>query len=363
MSSATITDPALRAMSALTGRFFRRGLIIALASGLLYGLYSAFLTQGMAVGPWRGWYAPDQSLLSAFVVVYVLGMLGSGVNDLISALWMVGIAGVKGKVLDVWRCLKSKPGAVMAICALIGGPIANGAYIIALQMIGPMAATITALCPAIGAIIGRLLFKQTLNLRMGTGILICLIAAGLTSSDAFTGLEIDTTFLLGLGIAFVAALGWGIEGAVAGFGTSVMDYEISISIRQTVSGLSTLLIAVPVLALIGGQLGQAPHLIAAALTSPQALPWFILSGLCAGLSFGLWYKGNSMSGAALGMACNGTYAFWVPLCCWILLGLVLGQTGWTLTWLNWFSAVLMVAGIFLIAVDPLAWLRRRRQEA
>ena len=363
MQLTTTADPALKAMTAMTSRFFRRGLIIALVSGMLYGLYSAFLTQGMSVGPWATWYAPDQTLLTAFVVVYVLGMLGSGVNDLISAVWMVGIAGVKGKFLDVLRCLKSKPGAVMAVCALIGGPVANGAYIIALQMIGPMAATITALCPTIGAIIGRLLFKQPLNLRMGFGIVICLIAAGLTSTGAFTGVTVNTTFLLGVGIAFIAALGWGIEGAVAGFGTSVMDYEISISIRQTVSGLSTLLVAVPVLALIGGHLAQAPHLTIAALTSAQALPWFILSGLCAGLSFGLWYKGNSMSGAALGMACNGTYAFWVPLFCWIILGLILRQDGWSLSWLNWFSALLMVVGIFLIAVNPMAWLRRQPREA
>jgi len=342
-------------MRALTGRYFRRGLVIALIGGALYGLYSAFLSQGMAVGVWGEWYAEGQHVLTAFTVVYVLGMLGSGVNDLISAFWMVGIAGVKGKMLDVLRCARTKPGAVMAVCAVIGGPVANGAYIIALQMVGPVAAAITALCPAIGAIIGRLLFKQPLNLRMSVGIAICFGAALLTSTGAFGGLTIDWRFLLGLAIAFIAALGWGVEGAVAGFGTSVLDYEIGIAIRQTVSGLSTLVLAVPVLALFAGRIALAPELTWAALTSGPSLPWFLLSGLCAGMSFGLWYKGNSMCGAALGMACNATYAFFVPLFCWLLLGLMLGQPGWSMQPLAWLAALLMIVGIFLIAVNPVTF--------
>jgi len=353
----TASPEALSAMRALSSRFFRRGLIIALIGGALYGLYSAFLSQGMSVGAWGKWYAEDQHVLTAFTVVYVLGMLGSGVNDLISALWMVGIAGVKGKLADVLRCVRTKPGAVMAICAVIGGPIANGAYIIALQMVGPVAAAITALCPAIGAIIGRILFKQPLNLRMMTGIAICFAAALLTSVEAFGGVTIDWRFLLGLAIAFIAALGWGIEGAVAGFGTSVLDYEIAIAIRQTVSGLSTLVLAVPILALFAGRLALAPELTWAALTSGPSLPWFLLSGLCAGMSFGLWYKGNSMCGAALGMACNATYAFFVPLFCWLLLGLILRQPGWSMSPLNWVAALLMIIGIFLIAVNPVTFVR------
>ena len=351
------TPQAMAAMHNLTSRFFRRGLVIALIGGALYGLYSAFLLQGTSVGVWGEWYAEDQHVLTAFTVVYVLGMLGSGVNDLISAFWMVGIAGVKGKIADVLRCARTKPGAVMAVCAIIGGPIANGAYIIALQMMGPIAAAITALCPAIGAIISRLLFKQTLNARMMVGILICFGAALLISREAFVGVTVDTTFLLGMAIAFIAALGWGVEGAVAGFGTSVMDYEIGISIRQTVSGLSTLVIAVPVLAWFAGRVALAPELTLAAFTSWPSLPWFVLSGLCAGMSFGLWYKGNSMCGTALGMACNATYSFFVPLFAWLLLGVILGQSGYTMGAWQWVAAFLMVVGIFLIAVNPVQFVR------
>jgi drug/metabolite transporter (DMT)-like permease len=352
----------------LTG-FMRKGVMIAIVSGMLYGVYSALVSVGMFTGPWVEWYGenptfPVAAAMVPFVVVYALGILGSGLNDIIAAVWMDGIAVAKGKFVDFLRCFKSKPGAIMIVCGIIGGPIANGAYIIALQLAGPMAATVSALCPAIGAIFGRILFKQELNARMIFGIIICLAATVIIGSSAFlTGIEIDTQFLLGLGIAFIAALGWGIEGAVGGYGTSVIDYEISISIRETVSGFTTLFILLPILCIAAGNMGLWGHLLGAAISAPSSLIWFVFSGLAAGLSFGLWYKGTSMCGAALGMACNGAYSFWVPFFCWILMGLILGWDGYALAWYQWFAAILMVVGIFLIALNPLDWFKKKAQEA
>ena len=39
--------------------------------------------------------------------------------------------------------------------------------------------------------------------------------------------------VLGIILAIVAAFGWGLEGVIAGFGTSMIDSEIGIAIRQT----------------------------------------------------------------------------------------------------------------------------------
>jgi len=353
---------AMAAMRSLTSRFFRRGVIFAVASGIIYGIFSAAITEGMSIGPWADWYGDNTSMLSAFVIIYVLGMLGSGINDIISAVFATGIASAKGKFLDFLRVLKTKPGLVMMICALLGGPIANSAYIISLQLIGPIAATISALCPAIGAIIARVLFKAPLNLRMGIGILICLTATCMIGSLAFTEVDISPNFVLGLAIAAVAAFGWGFEGAVGGYGTTVIDYEISVSIRQTTSGIVNLFIAVPILCLIAGNLGLWPQLVGQAFSSGPSLAFFAVAGLCSALTFGFWYKGTSMVGAALSMACNGAYSFWVPFFCWLFLGVLLGQDGFALLPIQWAAAVIMVIGIFLIALNPLDYLRRKKKE-
>lgn len=338
--------------------FFKKGVTVAILSGMCYGLYTAFLTLGMSKGVWADWYGVNVVYaLSAFVITYMLGALGSAINDSISGIWCLIIAAGKGKLGDFFRTLKTKPGVMMMCCALVGGPIASTAYVVGLQLAGSMVVPITALCSAIGAILGRVLFKQKLNTRMIVGIIICFLASAVIGGTSFT--TMDSKAVLGCAIAFIAALGWGIEGCIAGFGTSMIDYEIGITIRQCTSGLSNLIILLPIFALMAGKFSLAPTLIAAAVTSSSSIVWFVVSGFFAVFAYSLWYKGNSMCGAPLGMTCNGAYSFWGPFFCWIILGLIGGQDGWTLTAVQWIAAVIMIVGIWLIAMNPLDVFRKK----
>jgi len=342
----------------LSSSFFKKGITVAILSGMCYGLYSAFLTLGMSNGAWADWYGINTAALSAFVITYMLGALGSAVNDTISAVWCIGIAGAKGKLGDFFRTLSTKPGKMMMIAALIGGPIASTAYVVALQMAGSIVIPITALCPAIGAILARILFKQKLNARMILGIAICFTASFMIGSTSLGG-DAPEGLFLGICIAFIAALGWGLEGCVAGYGTSMIDYEIGITIRQATSGLSNLIILLPIFGLLAGDIGLAPSLVISAVTSGSAMVWFVVSAFFAVFAYSLWYKGNSMCGAALGMACNGAYSFWGPFFCWLVLGVFVGQEGWALPPIAWAAAVVMVIGILVIAMNPLDLFRKK----
>lgn len=347
--------------------FLKKGIAIAIISGILYGCYSAFLTKGMAVGIWAEWYGavPTTIVLSAFVGTYVLGAIGCAINDTCAGIWMLIISAVKGLLGDVFRCFKTKPGVLMILAALAGGPIANTAYVIGLAMAGPIAAPITALCSAIGAILGRILFKQELNARMIVGILICFTAGVILGGSTFDATNM--TAFIGMCIAFVAAIGWGFEGCIGGYGVSMMDNQIGITIREITSGLSNIIIMVPLLSLIGlnfggGGIGEGYSLLMNGFSDFVSLKWFLLSGLCCGLSFALWYKGNSMCGAALGMTCNAAYSFWTPLCCWILMGLIFGEEGYALTAIQWAMAIVIVFGIWLIAMNPLDLFRKKEED-
>lgn len=171
--------------------------------------------------------------------------------------------------------------------------------------------------------------------------------------------------LSGCVFAFLAAFGWGFEGCVAGFGTISIDYRIGIAIRQVTAGLLELLIAFPVLAIMGGGIESVPELLGAAITSP-ALLIFAISGLFAMPAYSFWYQGNSMCGTALGMACNGMYAFWEPLFIWIILGVLnIGDMSADyppLTSAQWIGAIVMVIGIFCIAANPLEIVRKKQEE-
>lgn len=361
MENNNANESAIAAKKKLSAQFFKKGITIALLSGLMYGFYSAFLTLGMTKGVWSDWYGANSAGLSAFAVTYLLAALGSAVNDTCSAVWAMLYAGIKGKFGDFLRCINTTPGRVMILAALIGGPISSTAYVVGLQMAGSIVIPITALCPAIGAILGRILFKQELNKRMMLGIAICVTASFMIGSTSIGG-DTQKGTLLGICIAFLAALGWGFEGCVAGYGTSMIDSEIGITIRQVTAGLSNLIILLPILSIMAGNVNLSTELATAAFTSGPAMIWLAASGLCAFVSYMMWYKGNSMCGAALGMACNGTYSFWGPFCCWIVLGVFYGIDGWSLPPIAWCAAVLMVVGILVIAMNPLDLFRKKEEK-
>lgn len=352
-------DPsAVIAKKKLSEQFFKKGIMIGLLSGVTYGLYSAFLTFGMTKGVWSDWYGPNTAGLSTFAIAYLLGALGGAVNDICSAIWAMINAAIKGKFGDFIRCLNTAPGRMMILAALAGGPVASTAYVVGLQMAGSIVTPITALCPAIGAILGRILFKQKISKRVTIGIIICVIASFLIGSTSI-GNDAPDGMFLGLCIAFFAALGWGFEGCIAGYGTSMIDSEIGITIRQATSGLANLFILVPIFGKMSGSVKLSFALAGQAFTSGPAMIWFALSGLCAFVSFMTWYKGNSMCGATLGMACNATYSFWGPFFCWIILGIFGGIDGWSLPPIAWISAILMMLGILVIAMNPMDLFRKK----
>lgn len=351
-------DDAMKAKGAkkrLDSSFFKKGLTVAILSGMSYGLYTAFITVAMGKGIWADW----NSVLSNMAKVFLLGVLGAGLNDLFSAFWAIIMAVKGGKFRDFWLTIKSKPGVIMITAALVGGPIAGVAYIIAIQMAGPIVIPIAALNVAVGAILGRIFFKQPLTARMILGVIICIGASFMIGLTSLTG-EGSSNMALGIVIALIAAIGWGFEGTIAGFGTSMIDYEIGITIRQLTSGLTNLFILLPILSIIeGGGFSIYGTLLSGAFTDGPSLIFFVISGFFTLYAFSLWYKGNSMCGAALGMACNGAYSFWGPFFSWLIIGVFMKQAGFDIPAIAWVAALVMAVGIVTIATNPLDFFKKK----
>ena len=354
-------------------KFFVRGIAFAIASGICYGLYTGFLTLAETQGVWGEWFAGEpwgggNPALSPFVITFVLAALAAGLNDVFSGIWSLAVCAKNRQLGDFWKTVKTKPGRIMILCAAIGGPLATIAYIVGLNAATAagnpgVIVPIAALNCAIGAVLGRVFFKQELNAHKVVGIVICLLAGAIIGGTSFAAMGPEA--LLGCLFAFVAAFGWGFEGCVAGFGTILIDYRIGIAIRQVTAGLLELLVMFPLLAIVGGEAACIPDLAGAALSSP-ALPVFVISGFFAMPAYSFWYKGNSMCGAALGMACNGMYAFWGPFFIWLIMGVLniggMAESYPPLAPMQWVGALIMVAGIFCIAVDPMKLFRGNKEE-
>lgn len=345
------TKEALEAKKKMEKSFRIKGICIGLMSGFLYGGYTAFMTQGMKSGIWAGWYGAAGGL-SAFALMYTLSAVGAAVNDICSAIWSLIYAAFIGRLGDFIRSLNSKPGRTLIIAALIGGPLASTSYVVGLQMAGSIIIPIAALNAAIGAIIGKLVYKQTLSGGMLAGIGLCFGAAVLIGSTGFTGgVGFSAATVMGIAAGFLAALGWGIEGAVGGYACCMVDYEVAIVIRQCTSGLANGVVLCSLLSLIGGDgIISGIALVGQALTDGSSIWMFAIGGIFASFSFKFWYKSSSMCGAALGMGCNGTYAFWGPFWCLIVCGIIFGEDGYSIPWQGWIGAVIMVIGILVLAL-------------
>ena len=82
---------------------------------------------------------------------------------------------------------KPRAGRVMMLCAVIGGPFATICYVIGLNSATAsgnpgVIVPIAALNCAIGAVLGRILFKQELKAHKVVVILVCLASASMTGS-------------------------------------------------------------------------------------------------------------------------------------------------------------------------------------
>ena len=365
MSDSAMTAPnnALAAKQAQEKSYRKKGIFIALMSGFLYGGYTAFMTQGMATGVWVDYYGGTgvAAGLSAFALVYTLSAVGAAVNDICSAVWTLIYAAIIGRLGDFARSINTKPGRILIVAAIIGGPLASTAYVIGLQMAGSIIVPIAALNAAIGAIIGRIIYKQKLSGGMILGIVICFAAAVIIGlfgygipEGGLAGIfgNMSGEAVIGIIAAFCAALGWGIEGAVGGYACCMVDTEVAICIRQCTSGIVNAVILCSLLSLMGGDgIGSGLALVGHALADGPSIWMFFIGGVFASWSFKFWYKGASMCGAALGMGCNGTYAFWGPLYCLVVCGLIFGGEGWNIAWPGWVGAIILVIGIFVLAIS------------
>lgn len=321
---------AANKMQEMQKKFRRTGIIMGVLSGFTYGVYSTFIVLA----------GQKEPLLSAAALVMAVAFVTCGLNDLIAGIWLLIWNAKKGKLSELGRSIKTFPGKMIIIGALIGGPLANGAYLLGLTMAGAAAIPISATCALFGAIFAWIFLKQKLTARVIVGMIVCVAGAVIINLVKPEG---ASNFTLGIIFAFVAAISWGLEGMVSSFGGAILDCDIAVNIRELVSGVVILFIIVPIINAMG--------LLTSTVTSVSPMIWLILSGLSAAVSFLTWYKSNSTVGCAIGMSLNVTYALWGVVLSVLFLGTVMTPT-------MLIGSVVIVVGAVLVTMNPLDFLKK-----
>lgn len=305
------------------------GIWAGIISGLTYGIYTTLVMVA-------GYYEPLVTAAGLLAAPYVC----SGLNDLFAGIWLSVYNIKRGRMAEVWQCLKTRPGQMIVFGSLLGGPIANGAYLVGLALAGAYAIPISATCSLFGAIFSWLFLKQRPTKRVVAGMIICVAGAIIINWVEPEGTK---NFTLGIICALIAAICWGLEGMFSSFSGEELEPEISVNLRELISGIVDLAIIVPAV--------KALSLLMGTLQAGIPVIWLLVAGLSAAVSFLTWYKSNALVGCAIGMSLNVTYAFWGVLFCVLFLGQEL-----TVTIVA--GSIIIVLGAVIVTMNPLDLFRK-----
>lgn len=320
---------AHKQMVELTKKFRSIGIRSGIISGLFYGLYSFVV---MIISG----FDPIKSAVGIFAAPFVMG----SINDFLGGCVLLLNVIRTGKFKELGRSLATKPGKIMLLGFILGGPIANGAYLIGLSLAGAFAIPVSATTAAFGALFAAVFLKQKITPRVGAGMILCVAGAVILNLVKPEG---ATNFTLGIILAIVAAICWGLEGTISSFGGAMLDSEVAVTIRQIVSGLIQMVIIVPMIGATG--------LFADMISSPLPMLLLLISGTLVGISYTTWYQSNAMVGTAIGMSLNITYAFWGVFFSVLFLGQSLTPT---IT----IGSIIVILGAIIVTTNPLDMFRK-----
>jgi drug/metabolite transporter (DMT)-like permease len=322
-------------------RFVKWGIFWCVAAGLTYGFGSTFQTLAYE-------YEPFVTLGS--VSLLMLPLLIASMQDLISAV-LVLIKNIQtGKQREYLRSFVSKPARYIVLGSAFGGPIALGTYCTAIYFAGPVyPVAITAILPAAGAVLARIVLKEKISPRGWFGILLCVVGPLLITWQASPDLSAYPLFYVGIILSVITAFGWAGEVVVSTAGMDFIDPEVAIGIRFFISGALSFVAMVILGALpLGGMPGINPlrSIIEFGASIPtSAVAMLIPAAIFCGYSYFFYYKGANMAGAARAAAIN-------PL--FVVSATVLGIFVWKtpLTWLFFVGLAIQLLGATLVIGKP-----------
>lgn len=269
-----------------------------LFSGILWGLDTVILGIACGLLPFLG--ASETSIATACL------------HDVAAALILLVWMGARGRLGDTLAALKTRSGKVVALGALLGGPIGMSGYLAAIANIGPgYTAVISAFYPAVGTLGAVLLLHEKMSVRQFVALGVALagvVVMGALAGGGATG----GNALIGIGGALLCVFGWGSEAVILAWGMKddAVDNETALQIRETTSALVYALIVVPVT----GSLGFTLNSVFTPATAVVAL-----AGAAGVVSYLFYYLAIDTIGAARGMALNISYSAWAVIFSALLL--------------------------------------------
>ena len=182
------------------------GVLQGLLSGMLWGLDTSLNALVLTLNPL---ILDDPRLISSALLLAFF-------HDFFSAIFLAGDIVLRQKEKLFIAILRNKSTYFVAFSALFAGPIGMQAYLYAVNSIGAgLTATISAIYPALAALLGAIFFKDYLTKRGGGGLSLVILAVIALGSGQ---LDISNNLFLGGIAAFLCAGSWAAESIIIAYG-------------------------------------------------------------------------------------------------------------------------------------------------
>lgn len=256
----------------------------------------------------------------------------------------------------LWSCINNKPKEVFRnlfhwpiskwflVSAFFGGLMAMFGSTLATAFVGAdFAAAIALLSSVVGAIYGRIMFKEILTKKTIIGIIVLVIGGFLVLDPQamiqnITSPEARDGVWLGYVGGILSAIGWGIESCYNIRGLDVADTEATTPVRYFWEFILWMVFIFPITGAIVG-FDTFYNIVIECFTTPEIFGMLVFTALSLGVADSLLHKGYPLLGVGRGLAINsGVYvpvslvALWIflkdyDISLWLIAGTVVAIIG------------------------------------
>jgi drug/metabolite transporter (DMT)-like permease len=289
------------------------------------------------------------TLTDKIVVSVICSITLVALGDFFAAIFTFIYNAANGKgITELRRTIHMKVSWFMLLAAAVAGPIATGCWMAATPFCGlTMVAVITSLGPILTAFISRFVLHEKLNARIVAGI--CIVVGGAIIAG-WSGASGGSNYVIGLILAFLAPIGFTLEGQLSTYAGDMIDPNIGCGFFRCLGSCVCGLVFMLILSAITGNIDAFGQIIAMSLTTPKLLLFVILMGLCGAINYNAAYLAFNRTGPSRTLAIDASRPLWsIPLG---FLFAALGVAEYSVTGLAVVGACIVVVGLILVISKP-----------
>lgn len=291
----------------------------------------------------------SEGFVSTLLAAYVLSVMTLGICELIGGLIAVGFNASRGIPLaEYGRVWGVKSSRTILISAILGGPIATAAAVMAIALCGSTYANaVIGLTPVVTAIFGILFLKEKAGLRVFAGILICtagVIVATLSPPEGVTN------FYLGIALVAICPIAYTLESIISTHAIDVSDPMLACPLYRMIGSAIMEFIIVILVCAVTGHMAWIGLALSILFSSPLCMFFILCTAIFMAIQYNGTYTSYAYCGAIKASAILWTGAFWT-----IPIGFAmeaLNILDYNVTPLGIVGAVAVVVGILLVVAKP-----------